>query len=205
MTHHVTIHFGDRPLRAVPLDRPVMRIGRDPSCEIHLDSLALEPVHAVIETDGGQAIIRAASETARLTWQGDRVTEHRLSHGDRLGLGKFRIAYQRDAGYGTTDGKDPQPHACEALLQFLDGASVGRTLKLGEQLTRLGKAGQCQVLIAGQNGRFHLTVLEDTEPPLVDGKPLTEPRHRLRDGEILQLGKTRMMFIQEAHTDRKQA
>lgn len=82
------------------LDKPLLRIGRDPTCEIFIDHTVVSSEHAVIraesnpESGGGPAFYIEDLKSTNSTFvNGEKITRHRLKHNDviRVGWNTFKF------------------------------------------------------------------------------------------------------------------
>ena len=82
------------------LDKPVLRIGRDPNSDIFIDNPVVSTEHAVIKTEGDPAsdggpefFIEDLKSTNSTFVNGEKITRHKLRHDDmiRVGWNTFRF------------------------------------------------------------------------------------------------------------------
>lgn len=74
--------------RVVPLDRPVVTIGRRTESDIRLVGSDVSREHAEIASDDGHFVLRDRGSRYGTFVNGAPVTEHRLAHGDRVQFGR---------------------------------------------------------------------------------------------------------------------
>jgi len=89
----LTLSFKGRVLRVVPLQQGVMLIGSDPGCNVHIDSLAIEPRHARVETHGQDSILFDLSTTDGTFIGQQKISEHKLKDGEIIRMGKHTLTY----------------------------------------------------------------------------------------------------------------
>lgn len=89
----LTLSFKGRVLRIFPLQQGVTLIGSSPECKVHIDSLAVEPQHARIETHGQDAILFDLSSTDGTFVGNQKVSEHKLKDGEIIRVGKHTLMY----------------------------------------------------------------------------------------------------------------
>ena len=82
------------------LDKPVLRIGRDPDSDIFIDNTVVSTEHAVIKAEddpasggGPQFFIEDLKSTNSTFVNGEKITRHKLRHDDmiRVGWNTFRF------------------------------------------------------------------------------------------------------------------
>ncbi len=87
------VSSGGKQLAEVTLSRPRMILGRDPGCDISLDSTYLSRFQNLfMQTDGGWMIIDLNSTNGCFV-NGRRVREHRLRDGDFIAVGHHQLRF----------------------------------------------------------------------------------------------------------------
>jgi len=201
--HQLTLSFRDRKLKVFQLKGEHITAGRDSACEIVIDSLAIEPVHARFVMQNEQVKVSPATPEARILLQGEAVQERLLQHGDKLVLGKHMLTYQQhslannlpdldsDTDTGTTRTSALHP----GWLQFTNGAKMGRSIPIRKGLMRIGQRDNCIALISTRDNGFYISHLEGPLQTRVDDIDLVDQTHKLESGDSIQIGKTRMLFF----------
>ncbi|MFP4610510.1 MAG: FHA domain-containing protein [Thiohalophilus sp.] len=207
----LTLSFKGSILRVYPVLKGSMLIGRDPGCTIHIDSLAVSPQHARIDTrDQTSVLVDLDSEGGTYVGQ-NKIDKHLLKDGDIIRIGKHTLAYKYENDPNMASVEQPpeleevapaQPaetasghEARQGWLQILNGQNLGKTLSLNRSMTNLGKPGVATAVITRRNDGYFLSHLEGEHPPLVDNKPLGEHSHKLQDGNTIQIGNIKMQFF----------
>lgn len=195
----LTLQFKGKKLQVVQLPRGEVVIGSDPGCQIHIDSLAIDPRHATITTENDVSILRDLSgpDAEGVVMVNDaKVEEHTLQDGDAIQVGKHTLdfAFSPTAEEDDTFAAAKQAAAKSAWLQILTGSNVGKTINLKNKMTNLGKAGVQTAVIARRGDGYFLTHLEGEHSPKVDGVPIGDESHKLEDGNVIQLGNVKMQF-----------
>ena len=191
-----------------------MTVGSDSSCTLNIDSLAVQPQHAQIDTVNGDSVIRDLG-TEEGTFIGTNKIEalHPLKDGDVIRVGKHTIAYafsedihvsnETDAASETTLEDEPAPIQMEAQeksqgwLQIMSGANLGKTMSLNKAMTNLGKPGISTAVITKRQDGYFISQLEGKHPLLVKNQELGEKSHHLIDGDTIQIGNIKMQFYLE--------
>jgi pSer/pThr/pTyr-binding forkhead associated (FHA) protein len=82
------------------LDKPVLRIGRDPDSDIFIDNTVVSTEHAIIKTEedtatqgGTEFYIEDLKSTNSTFVNGEKITRHKLRHNDliRVGWNTFKF------------------------------------------------------------------------------------------------------------------
>jgi predicted component of type VI protein secretion system len=90
----------------------------------------------------------------------------------------------------------PTAPAASALIRVLNGAAAGREVVLTKVVTTVGKPGIQVASITRRPSGYAFSHVEGTSRPSVNGAPLTAESVALRDGDIIELAGTQMMFVQ---------
>ena len=86
------------------------------------------------------------------------------------------------------------PQLVVAVIQLLTGPNAGKELELVKNLTTLGKPGlQVAVLTRRLHGYF-ITYVEGASYPTLNGKPLGDQPHQLKEHDIIELAGIKMEF-----------
>ncbi len=203
----LTLSFKNKVLKVYQVSPGEMVIGSDPACQIHIDSLALQPHHASIVTEHRKSVIRDLDTPDGTVVGNQKITEpHRLKHDEQIRIGKHTLLYTTEPadeldeealpGIARDDSSGkPTPKAPKhAWLQLLNGANVGKTISLTRNMTNIGKAGVQTAVITRRDEGYFLSHLEGERPPHVDGRSIGDKSWKLEDGNIIQLGNVKMQF-----------
>lgn len=195
--HQLTLSFRDRKLKVFQLKGECITAGRDSACNIVIDSLAIEPVHARFMIKDNSVKVSPATQQARIILQGAALQEHLLQHGDKLVLGKHTLVYQQHRSGDNADDthEDKKPVAKPGWLQFASGAKMGRSIPIRKHLMRIGQRDNCIALISTRDDGFYISHLEGPQQTRVANANLADQSHKLEDGDAIQIGKTRMLFF----------
>ena len=201
----LTLSFKDKVLKVYYIEPGEIVIGSDPACQIHIDSLALQPRHAAIITEKRKSVVRDLGSIEG-TFVGDiRLhAPHQLKHDETIRIGKHTLLFTTDPADELGDTQPPDNDSPAPLpktggkrhgwLQLLNGPNVGKTISITRNMTNIGKAGVQTAVIARRDEGFFLSHLEGERPPLVDGQPIGDKSCKLEDGNVIQIGNIKMMF-----------
>lgn len=88
----VTVTMADgREVRKRPFLPPAMIVGRDPSCNLFIDNLAVSRRHARLTWERGHFVVEDLESANGTSVNGTPVLREAISPGDRIEIGKFRI------------------------------------------------------------------------------------------------------------------
>lgn len=201
----LTLSFKGNLLKVVPIKEGPMTIGRDPSCDIHIDSLAVQPVHARLVTSGGTSSLADSNSPDGTFVNHQRIDEVQLADSDIIRIGKHVLKYieagaETQAEQAEPLAEPPEPveqeksrDNREGWLQILNGKHLGKTVKLKAGMTNLGKQGIPPALIALRNEGYFISSLGDDEIT-VGSEQIGERTHLLKDGDMIRIGSTQLQF-----------
>jgi len=203
----LTLSFKDKVLKVYHIEPGEMVIGSDPACQIHIDSLALQPRHATITTEHRKSVIRDLDTPDGTLVDNKKLTEpHQLKHDEVIRVGKHSLLFTTEPADELEDeyakiGPDESDLKLvskqlpkHAWLQLLNGANVGKTISLTRNMTNIGKAGVQTAVITRRDEGFFLSHLEGERAPQVDGQSIGDKSWKLEDGNIIQIGNVKMQF-----------
>jgi pSer/pThr/pTyr-binding forkhead associated (FHA) protein len=203
----LTLSFKGNILRVIPVLEGDMLIGHDPSCTIHIDSLALEAQHARLHTSGPTSTIADLNTDAGTFVNQQKIAEHELQDGDVIRVGKHTLTFAfEEAAFAPVPHEpeptaptppEPTPSQRQGWLQILTGANLGKTLNLNKPLTNLGKPGVATAVIARRNDGYFISHLEGKVAPRVGDESIADKTWKLEDGDIIQIGNIKMQFYLE--------
>jgi pSer/pThr/pTyr-binding forkhead associated (FHA) protein len=84
---------GGRAGETFPLDGDRMTVGRRPDSHIFLDDITVSRDHAVIVRRGGDYYLDDCGSLNGTYVNRSRIESHRLSDGDELQVGKYKLAF----------------------------------------------------------------------------------------------------------------
>ncbi|BCO33231.1 hypothetical protein TspCOW1_33340 [Thiohalobacter sp. COW1] len=191
----LTLTFKERVLRIFPLLGENLCIGRDPQCQIHIDSLAVEPQHADLRLDAAGIHLTPRPE-AVVQVNGTAIeAAHTLAEGDRIQIGKHLLTYSSEGGTEQTNVTPITRHRSTGWMQIMSGSHFGRTIRLDRALTRVGKQGEHVAMIARRDRGYYLSHLEGDTAPRVNGEDIGDSSRELHEGDRLQIGRLELQFF----------
>ena len=222
----LTLSFKEQVLKIYPIHNGPLIIGSDPSCAIHIDSLALEPQHAQIDTEQQTSRLKALSQENGTFVNNKKIDAIQLNDGDSFQVGKHTLSYtfeevseeemlQAINNSGRPSDESSQqivieqpednndevieiskPKKQDGWLQIMSGQNLGKTLSLHRSMTNLGKPGLATAVIAHRENGYFISQLEGKQPLQINSKP-TEQSTLLNTDDIIQIGNVKMQFYLE--------
>lgn len=114
------------------------------------------------------------------------------------------LSPQARAALEAKAGKAPMPLGG---VQLMAGAQSGRTIELTAALTSIGKGEDCKIRVKGltvgkqaavitrRPSGYHIAYVEGMTRAKVNGESIDSQARSLRDGDIIEIGDTRMAFF----------
>lgn len=204
-------------IKEVTLAKDRTTLGRRPYNDIVVDNLAISGEHAVLHMIGGDVYLEDLNSTNGTYVNGRAIKKQALEQNDIIEVGKYKVRYMATAGapesgtVGRTvvssapSGPIPLSSAPTvqaplgggtagvAVIRVLSGTGAGRELSLQKVVTTIGKPG---VAVAAVTRRLHGYVVAPIDGgTALNGEPLGSEAVALQDGDVLELGGTRMQFV----------
>ena len=136
-------------IREVELSKERTSIGRRPYNDVVIDNLAVSGEHAVLVRAEGVFFAEDLSSTNGSYLNGKSLKRERLSNGDMLEIGKYKIKFVGDEPAATYDATMiMRPGAAapvavaapsgNALIRVTSGSAAGRDVALTKVVTTIG-------------------------------------------------------------------
>lgn len=192
----LTLSFKDKKLKIFPIAGAELVVGRDPACAVHIDSLAVQPLHARIYAEGEFFCIENLQSEDPVQLNHKPLSEPAtLQDGDQIQVGKHTLSFSSEpAGEGVVVNIAPQRRLLTGWLQIMSGSHIGRIIRLDRAMTRLGKTGQASAMIARREDGYFISHLEGDAPPEVNDHSIADSSHPLRDGDRVRIGRLELHF-----------
>ena len=207
---HLTLSFKGLTQSTHALDDQPLLVGRDPECQIRIDSLAVAPKHALISPneDGFFAKVLDSRYAVEINLAG--IAEPRqLRHGDALQIGKHTLVFsdapndseaqsatKPAADTGIEERGSRAPMSVGAYLQILSGVELGRILTFKRAVTRLTKLGADHVIVIRNGDTLSLSLLTEETEASIDGFDIEHGIEvPLRDGSVIEVNGIRCRFF----------
>ncbi len=192
----VIIHEGRHEGRQRhPLNKPVVTIGRDPSNDIVIPAGVVSRHHAEIVQQGGALTIVDKNSVNGIYYQGRRVPQKQLAHGDLFRIGDLNgtlITLIYDSGSGAPLEQAHQPVMQQFALAGTQTVTIGRapgnTILLPHPLVSQRHAE----LRREANGTYTLVDRGSTNGTFVNGMRIRSVR--LNPGDEVRIGPFRFVF-----------
>jgi len=130
----ISIIFGGQEQKSVPLDKARMVVGREPTCEIHIDNLGISRQHCAFSQRGDAFVVQDLGSSNGTYVNGKKITEHFLNNDDEVVIGKYSLKFKNEtqAGNASADASKGEAGVPDTLNTYvMDGA------KIQEQLAKM--------------------------------------------------------------------
>ena len=201
----LTLSFKGQKLKIFMLENRETVIGRDSHCTIFIDSLAIEPEHAIIRQQAETCTIEPVNgESIVLVNETPIETAHELTAGDTIQIGKHTLTWSQDPAPASQAGPAPSPEQTRPgtdgsnWLQIQSGVHLGRTIRLDKAFTRIGNADHNLAIIARRNDGYYLSHLNGEQHPLVNDQTIGDSTHKLHYGDRIRVGELQVQFFSDS-------
>ena len=190
-------------IREVELSKERTSIGRRPYNDVVIDNLAVSGEHAVLVRAEGVFFAEDLSSTNGSYLNGKSLK--RLSNGDMLEIGKYKIKFVGDEPAATYDATMiMRPGAAapvavaapsgNALIRVTSGSAAGRDVALTKVVTTIGKPGIAVAAITKRISGYVVAHVDGEGQTLLNGKAIGNEPEQLHTGDTLELAGTTMQF-----------
>lgn len=191
----LTLSFKERKLKIFALQPGECLIGRDPECNVVIDSLAVEPRHAIVYVDDNACRIEACNDNCTVTLNGQPLSEsHTLAEGDAIGIGKHSLGYSEDIE-GTVLQTEAPSLPTVGWLQIQSGSHLGRTIRLDKAFTRIGRPDAELAVIAHRDEGYFLSALQGERGPQVNNQPVADGGCKLNNNDLIVIGDLEVQYF----------
>jgi len=87
----LTLTFERRPVNTFKLDKDIILIGRDPTCDVRIDNVGVSRHHSRIEKHGDIYTLFDLGSSNGTFVRGQRITQYNLNDGDEISIWNFSI------------------------------------------------------------------------------------------------------------------
>ncbi len=199
----VSLLFKDRILSIQQLNQHQnFLIGNASDCNIHIDSLAVQPHHAKISYINSLRAykIEPVDNNAEIIIQNKPVeTEAELSDGEHIKLGKHTLIFSFDERNEKHKVVSREPVASSkrngsGWIQYLNGNKLGNTLQIKQSMMNISDdSGENVALISNRHNGFYLSYLQGT-PPKVNKKSIGMNSIKLENNSYIAIGTINILF-----------
>jgi predicted component of type VI protein secretion system len=197
----LTLYFKEKCIGHIALGGESVSIGRSPDCDIVIDSLAVNPVHARIQANETAHSLEDLGSRTGTRVNSIRIVRQELRHGDCIEVGKHILIYHEKRLLSHASAGDAEPsgaargYASEiGFLQIIRGPRRNQTIALDQPLTTIGQPHQQMALVAHRNNGYFLTHLEGRSSPTVDKVEIGDNTWPLSDGNLIEMGDMALRF-----------
>jgi len=206
----LTLYFKEKCIGHVALGRGTVSIGRSRDCDIVIDSLAVNPVHARIYANEAAHSLEDLGSRTGTRVNSIRIVRQELRHGDCIELGKHILIYHEKRLLSQAAASNVEPSDAKrgyapeiGFLQIIAGSRRNQTIALDQPLTTIGQPHQQMALVAHRNNGYFLTHLEGRSSPTVDKVAIGDNTWPLSDGNLIEMGDMALRFTIKRRASQK--
>jgi hypothetical protein len=198
----LSITFKGLRLQTIDIKLGETGIGRDPSNQVHIDSLAIADFHAKIRSTPEGDFIRTLQLDYPVIVNEHPITEHLLDDGDHILIGKHSLYYTEGRPSYELDDvperKSPLPfRPFEGSFQIMNGKQIGMVIPLKATVTQIGKETTGMVIVTRNSDGYVIASGSDNVRVTINGHTLEEKREAiLIDGDIVRINSSLLQFFQ---------
>jgi hypothetical protein len=198
-----TLFFKDKPLQTYTFGMGVIYIGRDDTNNIVIDSLAVAPIHAVVNLRASDCLIKQVSSDFPLIINDQLCLEYHLNDNDRISIGKHTLLFgnvilQQSVAENVNNMTallSTQEEFKEANLQVMDCKYIGRIIPIKKAVTRMGKSGEGVVVITKRKEGYFISALESHISLTVNKHTLNDQIIQLAHEDLIRIDNVSMQFF----------
>ena len=204
----LTLTFKGRLLSVFRVEAELSVIGRDPDCDVFIDSLAIAPRHAEIRQSKEGVVLTALDQGHPIYRNGQRVDIAPIVDGDVILIGKHTlgVASTNKDGLGRPLIAMPAPAVREgptedfdpvlAYLHIQSGPAIGQLIQLSRAVTRLHRIAGNEVIITRRGKGYFVSRIGEANRVEVGQKSLQGGEEiELANADRLEVEGTRCQFF----------
>lgn len=206
----LTVFFKDKAIHSGLFENGIVRIGRDETNDLTIDSLAVAPAHAVIIIRDSDCTIKQLNDEFPLIINGEKIKACNLNNNDTISLGKHDIIFNatesvespilnrridEDVKFLNQEIGNELQRISTANLQIMNGYNIGKILQLKNSMTRLGHDGNGVIAISKRKDGYYVSILENAGTITVNNEPLNDKSIKLNTNDVLVVDNTSMQFF----------
>jgi len=205
----LTVYFKDKEIESFMFDEGTVRVGRDETNDVTIDSLAIAPVHAVITLRNGVATIRPLQDEFPISVNGEKTQEGVLNHNDMIALGKHHVLFSSTSAgmfkpFAEALNHEPSPAAPlfgiepelpNGSFQIMDGENIGKIIPIKKNMVQLGRPGQGIVVVTRKKDGYFVSTLENKGSLTVNGEAIDNKIIKLTHNDVLSINDKSLQFF----------
>ncbi|MEC4747146.1 FHA domain-containing protein [Methylomicrobium sp. Wu6] len=206
----LTVYFKDKEIESFSFGEGMVRIGRDETNDVTIDSLAIAPVHAVITLNNGVSTIRPLQDEFPITINGEKTKQYVLNNSDMIALGKHHVLFSSsdsavvskpftEAIFNEPPPVAPlfgiEPELPNGNFQIMDGENIGKIIPIKKTMVQLGRPGQGIVVVTRKKDGYFVSTLENKGSLTVNGDPIENKIVKLSNNDILSINDKSLQFF----------
>jgi pSer/pThr/pTyr-binding forkhead associated (FHA) protein len=205
----ITVFFKNKPIHTGHFEKGIVRIGRDETNDITIDSLAVAPAHAVVIISENSCTIKQLNYDYPIIMNGEKIKEADIKNNDIISLGKHDIVFSTsetlqtfpaleeptEANFNLFNAKSNDPSLPAANFQFLDGENIGKIIPIKKTILQIGRSGSGVIVITKRKEGYFVSVLENMGTITLNNKEINNDFLKLCHNDILIINNRSLQFF----------
>jgi predicted component of type VI protein secretion system len=175
MAAAISVIFGGQEQKIFQLDKPRMVVGREPTCEIHIDNLGISRQHCAFSARGEAFVVQDLGSSNGTYVNGKKITEHFLNNDDEVVIGKYTLKFKNESQAASAAAAADAPKADAGVPDTLntyvmDGAKIQEQLaKMRAEREGGAKPGEVAPPPPGATAKDYAKALDAASTPAEGG------------------------------------
>lgn len=206
----LTVFFRDKAIQSDDFESGIVRIGRDETNDLMIDSLAVAPEHAVIHIGDDSCSIKQINRDFPLLLNGVKIQDAPIKDNDTISLGKHDIVFN------TTGMSNEVAHFMDiaeehatpinwksndiplpsANFQILTGENIGKIIAIKKTILQIGRKGSGIVAVTRRKDGYFVSVLENIGTITLNDAPINNNSIKLNNNDVLTVNDRILQFFQ---------
>lgn len=124
----IRVVFNNEEVLSQELEKDIYVIGREATCDIHIDNLGISRAHSRLVKDGSTYCIEDLNSANGTFVNGQRVQRQHLNDGDEILIGKYSIVFSSDV--------QAQEAPAEVVIGAPGGGDALHTMAMDSEVVR---------------------------------------------------------------------
>lgn len=187
-------------IKHINLRKERTTLGRHADNDIVFDNLVVSGHHCAFDLEGlADVYVEDLHSTNGTYVNGKMVKRQKLSDGEVISIGNFRIQYLASSerpAFARTEAMrlDAPQKAPHAVFRLLTGSSAGLEVPVVKAVTTFGKPDVAIVVVSHRRDGYYVAYLDGPSLPTLNGDVLGAQAVRLGNDDVLELAGNRMLF-----------
>jgi pSer/pThr/pTyr-binding forkhead associated (FHA) protein len=149
----VTVGGGGRTPKTYELNKASFTVGREASCDIHIDNVAVSKKHCEFLNREGKFFVKDLGSSNGTYIGTEKITEHALKDGEEIVIGSYSLRFENQAErHGASEVAAPTDGGDMMTLQLSPEMMRKKLEELKQEKEKSASAGPEKVMTAKEYG-----------------------------------------------------